>query len=61
MNDSGAAIFRYDEPTGSDYRRLRDKYGGGTSAAGTAPEGDLPSGEDVGGGIDLYVIETPVN
>ncbi len=60
MNDSGAAIFRYTEPTSADYSELRDKYGGGGRASTADAEGEAPIvGEDLGGGVTLYVIETP--
>ena len=62
MNDSGEAILRYTEPTNADYSELRDKYGGGGRASTAEAEGDgTITATDVGGGIDLYVIETPAN
>lgn len=61
MNDSGNSILRYDEPTGADYKRLRSKYQDNRSANtadAAAAEGNAPvTAKDIGGGIELIIVE----
>lgn len=66
MNDSGSAIFRYQEPTGNDYTDLRRLYnhrdsGRSTVSSADAGPNEVITIEEIDDQIELIIVEVLAN